>query len=582
MAGAEPEQQHHHHHPCSICMAPSEAHRGCAACAHAFCRACLSGHVRAKLCRAALPPGVSERWCAALCESLFLGARRTYCPFPDCSEMMVADDGAEGCAVRERDPVRVPGVQAALLRAVARRRDLRRVPRLAKGDRGREDMRLYEMAKGNKWKRCPKCQFFVMAVHTLDAGVASSFATSVGRHGGGVILVTELRWREPPPLPPPALRRQPLRHRRPPPPRAALPVGPSLPPSPAAATFLPSRAASGRSKMRRWAELSDLSDDDSPAVATPSTYRDAVCLGPRMAVASPSSLPIAGSPARVVAGPDPGPSRRTPPRSAGRTGRAHLPDTNSQPRPSPPRTRRSGAAPPQCWSPSPGASAPRTTASPPSAHQTRMAGSMQPRHPAGLWSQHAGGARRRGVEHQPWRFFTAGRRPGSPRTPRGSREGTPDRFIPSPSVNVGEMPDAPADTNIEADLPPGHPSLRPRGLPCFLARDDTINSEETRLSLPFVAQVGDASCIAVEEARSAVLSIAGVEEDDIIFRNLSPYMRQKKVLAYEVLIHLRSVADFSPHSPSTSPSLSSLDGDNGHGDDPDRGYGETRGMGPVL
>jgi E3 ubiquitin-protein ligase RNF144 len=84
-------------------MAPSEVHHGGGACAHMFYGACLSGHVRAKvettggavvwcpdpscvgvldpeLCRVALPSNVFERWCAKLCESMFLGARRTYCP----------------------------------------------------------------------------------------------------------------------------------------------------------------------------------------------------------------------------------------------------------------------------------------------------------------------------------------------------------------------------------------------------------------------------------------------------------------------------------------------------------------------
>ncbi|KQJ98529.1 hypothetical protein BRADI_3g37440v3 [Brachypodium distachyon] len=107
---------------CSICMepmAPTESHRGGSGCAHAFCGACLSGHVRAKvdagagaavrcpdascagaldpeLCHGTLPADLFVRWCAALCESMFLGARRTYYLFRDCSEMMVADDEDEG------------------------------------------------------------------------------------------------------------------------------------------------------------------------------------------------------------------------------------------------------------------------------------------------------------------------------------------------------------------------------------------------------------------------------------------------------------------------------------------------------
>ncbi|CAL5001798.1 unnamed protein product [Urochloa decumbens] len=189
MAGAEGAAQQHQH-PCSICMepmAPGAAHRGGASCAHAFCRACLSGHVRAKLesggaaggavvrcpdascagaldpelCRGALPSEVFERWCRALCESLFLGARRTYCPFPDCSEMMVADEGGE-CVTQSECQVcrrlfcarcRVAPWHAGVTCDEYQRR--------AKKDSGREDMMLLEMAEEMRWKRCPKCQFFV-------------------------------------------------------------------------------------------------------------------------------------------------------------------------------------------------------------------------------------------------------------------------------------------------------------------------------------------------------------------------------------------------------------------------------------
>ena len=185
MAGAE--------HPCSICMEPmasSEVHRGGGACVHAFCHACLSGHIRAKvettggavvrcpdpscagaldpeLCRVALPSDVFERWCAKLCESMFLGARRTYCPFPDCSEMMVADEdggggGAEGsvtqseCQVCRRLFCARCGV--APWHAGVTCDEYQRLARV------REDTKLYEMAEAMKWKRCPKCQFFVEKV----------------------------------------------------------------------------------------------------------------------------------------------------------------------------------------------------------------------------------------------------------------------------------------------------------------------------------------------------------------------------------------------------------------------------------
>ncbi|KAF0894130.1 hypothetical protein E2562_034698 [Oryza meyeriana var. granulata] len=103
---------------CKICMdpvLPTDAHRASRGCEHAFCGACLAGYVGAKiqdriadvrcpeercrgvldpeLCQGILPREVFERWGAALCEAMVLGAQRAYCPFKDCSAMMVDDAG---------------------------------------------------------------------------------------------------------------------------------------------------------------------------------------------------------------------------------------------------------------------------------------------------------------------------------------------------------------------------------------------------------------------------------------------------------------------------------------------------------
>ncbi|KAF7004507.1 hypothetical protein CFC21_019714 [Triticum aestivum] len=171
---------------CKICMdavPESDAHRASRGCAHAFCSACLAGYIGAKiqdriadvkcpeerctgvldpaLCQGMLPREVFERWGAALCESMMLGAKRTYCPFKDCSVMMVADDddGEEvtqsECQVCRRlfcAWCAVPWHAGA---------DCAAYRKLGRGDRGKEDMLLLEMAKGKKWKRCPKCEFFV-------------------------------------------------------------------------------------------------------------------------------------------------------------------------------------------------------------------------------------------------------------------------------------------------------------------------------------------------------------------------------------------------------------------------------------
>jgi len=64
---------------------------------------------------------------------------------------------------------------------------------------------------------------------------------------------------------------------------------------------------------------------------------------------------------------------------------------------------------------------------------------------------------------------------------------------------------------------------------------------------------------------------------------LPPYLREKKTLAYKVLIHIRSVADFNPRSPSPRPGGSPpSDADSSGLDDPDDGYHFSRGSGPRI
>lgn len=69
-----------------------------------------------------------------------------------------------------------------------------------------------------------------------------------------------------------------------------------------------------------------------------------------------------------------------------------------------------------------------------------------------------------------------------------------------------------------------------------------------------------------------------------IFGNLPPYLHQKKVLSYDILIYLWSIADFQSRSPlpSLGPSPPSSDADFGHDGNPDRGHGESRGVVPRL
>ena len=113
---------------CKICMdavPPSDAHRASRGCAHAFCGGCLARYVGAKIQERIADVGCPEERCGGALD-------------PE-----LCDDA--GGRRRRRRPRRrgvgVPELQEALLRAVrrgavARRRDLRRVPGAPEGVQG--------------------------------------------------------------------------------------------------------------------------------------------------------------------------------------------------------------------------------------------------------------------------------------------------------------------------------------------------------------------------------------------------------------------------------------------------------------
>ncbi|KAL5995789.1 hypothetical protein ACLOJK_025859 [Asimina triloba] len=150
-------------------------------CSHVHCSDCISRHIAAKiqenvamvrcpgleckgllapdLCRPLLPAQVMERWEAALAEAMVLGSQRLYCPFKDCSALLVVDDGG---AVRESECPNCnrlfcaqcmvawhPGVKCEEFWA------------LNEDEKGREDLMVLELAKTKRWSRCPRCRYYV-------------------------------------------------------------------------------------------------------------------------------------------------------------------------------------------------------------------------------------------------------------------------------------------------------------------------------------------------------------------------------------------------------------------------------------
>ncbi|MED6191754.1 hypothetical protein PIB30_003557 [Stylosanthes scabra] len=153
-------------------------------CDHSFCSDCVTKYVATKIqesitlvpcpglnckgfleldsCRPMLPKELLDRWDDALCESLFLAVPKFYCPFRDCSAMLLDEnDGGEGIIREAECPFchRLfcarchvpwhPGIECTVFQS------------LNEDERGREDLLLRDLAGQKKWHRCPRCKFYV-------------------------------------------------------------------------------------------------------------------------------------------------------------------------------------------------------------------------------------------------------------------------------------------------------------------------------------------------------------------------------------------------------------------------------------
>ncbi|KAL1207299.1 E3 ubiquitin-protein ligase RSL1 [Cardamine amara subsp. amara] len=113
---------------CMICMnekPSSEIFRGTTNCTHSYCIDCTVRYVATKIkenaarikcpdvectrfiepytCRDLIPKDVFERWEKILCESLISSWDKSYCPFKDCSAMMVNDGSGDDAKVTQTE-----------------------------------------------------------------------------------------------------------------------------------------------------------------------------------------------------------------------------------------------------------------------------------------------------------------------------------------------------------------------------------------------------------------------------------------------------------------------------------------------
>ncbi|KAJ8447528.1 hypothetical protein Cgig2_031141 [Carnegiea gigantea] len=169
---------------CGICMESKqipEIFKGLTKCNHSFCIDCVVKYIASKIkekiipvecldpkcnrviepedCESVLPKEVFGRWENALFEASILGSQKFYCPFKDCSALMV-DDGDEEVTQSECPYCR----RMFCAQCRVRWHDgvtCREHEKLGKDEREREDIMLMKLAKDKQWSRCSECMFYV-------------------------------------------------------------------------------------------------------------------------------------------------------------------------------------------------------------------------------------------------------------------------------------------------------------------------------------------------------------------------------------------------------------------------------------
>ncbi|RYR24356.1 hypothetical protein Ahy_B02g057854 isoform B [Arachis hypogaea] len=145
-------------------------------CNHSFCDECIAKYVAAKIqenisnvkcpepkcrgilepqnCMSIIPKEVFERWENALCENLVLAtSKKFYCPFKDCSAMLVNDDGNEVVTCSECSHChRLFCAQCKV--AWHGGMECGEFMGLNENEREKEDLMVMNLAKAKRWRRC--------------------------------------------------------------------------------------------------------------------------------------------------------------------------------------------------------------------------------------------------------------------------------------------------------------------------------------------------------------------------------------------------------------------------------------------
>ncbi|KAJ6694863.1 RBR FAMILY RING FINGER AND IBR DOMAIN-CONTAINING [Salix koriyanagi] len=169
---------------CEICVERKENGQmfKTESCVHSFCNDCISRHVATKVhdgtiivtcpglncravleldtCRPIMTRTVIDLWEDALCEEVINASQRFYCPFKDCSALLINDN--EGEPIIESECPFCHRLFCARCSAPWHSGiECEEFQRLNEDERGREDLMLRELANDKKWSRCTQCKFYV-------------------------------------------------------------------------------------------------------------------------------------------------------------------------------------------------------------------------------------------------------------------------------------------------------------------------------------------------------------------------------------------------------------------------------------
>ncbi|OMO70521.1 Zinc finger, RING-type [Corchorus capsularis] len=170
---------------CQICLETKERNLmfPISGCSHSFCSDCITMHVKTRLeesttrimcpgencrvvlglepCRPLLPKEVVSLWDDLLCQKLVreTGGPIIYCPFKDCSapfsnesQEIIKESECLSCNRLFCAQCHVPWHVGI---------DCEEFQKLNEDERGREDIMLRNLAKENKWIKCPSCHMMV-------------------------------------------------------------------------------------------------------------------------------------------------------------------------------------------------------------------------------------------------------------------------------------------------------------------------------------------------------------------------------------------------------------------------------------